>query len=58
VTDPLPDDAEFLPSPESMKRKILVKGKSLPKDKKTEDYETDDEDEDEEDERTILLSFF
>lgn len=41
--DPLPEDATFLPSPESLKRRILIKGKALPKGVKPEEYDTEEE---------------
>jgi phosphatidylinositol phospholipase C delta len=47
---PLPDDAQFLPSPNELKRKILIKGKALPKEVvKPEEYDTDDDDDDDDD---------
>ncbi len=50
-TTPVDDQADAMPSPESLKNRVLVKAKRLPPGK-TQDDDIEDEDEnDEEDER-------
>ena len=50
-TDPPDDAASTMPSPESLKKKILVKAKRLPPGKSSEDDLDEDEEEDEVDEK-------
>jgi len=59
TTEPLPEGSTALPSPEKLKRRILIKGKALPKAVKAEEYETDSENDDEDDEeRMASLDLF